>query len=156
MGIVRMPLVYTIPNNRGNIDLSCSHCMLADLLSAVLNPRNLITADLENAIAILCPCLPTYGPILSRSGAAFSRLKKRYPLRTRSIGRGGLAWKIESDQGTKGEDQEPIRDLYPRPANEYPLKNIPSGNLSNAQDPAVAQENYVLDISQGTKAAEVV
>ena len=80
-------------------------------------------------------------------------------MRSRSIRRGGLAWKTGSNHGTLDEDQKPIHDLHPQPANEYPLKSIPSANPAEgpiAQGLALAKETYVLDVVHSTKATEVV
>ena len=109
-----MALVYPLPTTGRKIPLSCSRRVLANSFIVFLAPRKFITADFENAIAINCACLPTYGPILSRSVAAFSRSKARYHAR-----RGELAWRIDSDHDTLAQDHETIRDLYSRPENPW-------------------------------------
>ena len=152
--LIRMALVYSLPTTGRKIPLSCSRRVLANSFIVFLAPRKFITADFENAIAINCACLPTYGPILSRSGAAFSRIKARYHAR-----RGELAWRVDSDHDTLAQDHEPIRDLYSRHENRNSLEKVHNVNLAkepSTRNSVKTRESCILDTIQGTKVIEVV
>ena len=62
-GIVRMALIYRT-NSRTRKSFPWRPSNLSNLIPVRFNP-GVITLILENALAIVCACLPTYGPFLS-------------------------------------------------------------------------------------------
>ena len=85
VGIVRLALVYS--PNAPRCDTHAWNCI--NTLRQLPVAPSVITAILENGIAILCACLPIYKPIWTQCLALFSKIRSQSPSISSSVG----AWR---------------------------------------------------------------
>lgn len=132
--------------------------LFADLIAVTVFP-NIATAFLENRLAIICACFPTYGPILSRFGAMFSNMMRSCHSLINNIrgkGRPTSNAIAEPDKSITGSGWD--RNSYQR-INSGTSANMIRTNISEPPSTtrhSSVQEGYALDPINGAKTTDIV
>ncbi|KAL6716177.1 hypothetical protein ACLMJK_005743 [Lecanora helva] len=117
------------------------------------------TAYLENAFAIICACIPVYGPILSRIISILSRTKDKpqaFPVACNAGRRNAM--KNFSSHGIPKSDDEQTLKHYQRINEKSSVgkSSAKSDLYLAAGSPPVGEAQFELDTIQTARAKEVV
>jgi len=141
-GIVRMALVYR------------THPAVATVTETQPTPltANVITATIENGLAILCACLPIYKPILDRVMALFSNIRTWHSSLLGSSREQAGTSKTTPSPGDSSTRRETSRNSYQKIRDDHTY-TVKGHGGSDARDGSVSDSDYSLRTIQAKEAS---
>ncbi len=152
-----MALIYRAKSTRRRFSL---RRIITKVIDIFLVPivSSIVTAILENALAIICACLPTYGLVLSDARSSFSSPMRWYhSLRAKVNGQRRVTSNAHNGRPTSDIDLEQNRNRYLliEIGPSFSKLDTNASQHPRTQSPRTPEESHVLDPIKAGKVIEV-